>query len=198
MKGNLRRTAYPLLIWFAAWMLFGGWLFYVFCIAVFGLLWYQDAAGHPGHGFVKPHLPRTILTILGFAALNIAFVMVSALFYLTRFFPSYEQVAEFMTDRSLLRSLLIAGIAAPILEELLFRGIVLRRLLAWTPPWAAILVSSALFGMIHMNLFQGLYAFIAGALLAVLYVRTKSLWYPVVGHMAFNITNILLIERFAA
>ena len=51
--------------------------------------------------------------------------------------------------------LISIGILGPIAEELLFRGAVLGSLLQWRPirsmPWIAILLSAALFGLVHMN-----------------------------------------------
>ena len=47
---------------------------------------------------------------------------------------------------------MIAVIAAPVVEEILFRGIVLRSMRKFTPVWAAILISSVLFGVYHLNI----------------------------------------------
>jgi uncharacterized protein len=66
-------------------------------------------------------------------------------------------------------------IAAPILEEILFRGIILDGFLKNYTPAQAILVSSFMFGLIHGNFPQGISAFILGCLIAWLYWKTNSI-----------------------
>ena len=53
---------------------------------------------------------------------------------------------------------MIAVIAAPVVEEILFRGIVLRSIRKFSPVWASILISSVLFGVYHLNIVQAAYA----------------------------------------
>lgn len=66
-------------------------------------------------------------------------------------------------------------IAAPVIEEFLLRGIMERGLLRHTTPANAILWSSFFFAAIHMNPWQAIGAFIAGAFLGWIYWRTHSL-----------------------
>ena len=66
-------------------------------------------------------------------------------------------------------------IAAPILEEFLLRGIIVRGLLKHTTPLKAILWSSFFFAVIHLNPWQAIGAFIAGVLLGWIYWKTRSL-----------------------
>ena len=70
------------------------------------------------------------------------------------------------------------GIFAPVAEEIVFRGAILRRLLAvGSPanPWIAITISALLFGLIHLNFAQGVHAFLMGLFLGWLYMRTRSI-----------------------
>ena len=62
----------------------------------------------------------------------------------------------------------------PILEELLFRKIICNRLLPLGEGYA-IFVSAAIFGLIHGNFYQFAYAFLLGALFALIYVKTGKL-----------------------
>lgn len=80
-------------------------------------------------------------------------------------------------------------IAAPILEELIFRGIILDGLLKKYSPLKSILVSSFLFGMVHLNPWQ----FIAGLLIGIfcgwVYYRTRSLLACIIIHFAANLSG---------
>lgn len=74
-------------------------------------------------------------------------------------------------------------IVAPLTEEFIFRGILLQR---WATKWncaIALLLSSLLFGILHLN-FIG--AGILGLVAGVLYYKTKSLWAPVALHAINN------------
>lgn len=74
---------------------------------------------------------------------------------------------------------------APVFEELLFRRVLLDRFRRYGEG-LAILVSSGCFSLMHMNLQQATIAFVLGALLAYVYLRSGNLWYCVFLHSATN------------
>ena len=82
---------------------------------------------------------------------------------------------------------------APVLEEMLFRGVLLRAFLKQYPRWAAISYSALLFGAAHLNVYQFLLAFFIGLLLGWLFERSSSLLPCIALHAAFN-TAVVLIE----
>lgn len=78
-------------------------------------------------------------------------------------------------------------LVAPITEELLFRGILLHR---WTAKWGitpALLLSSLLFGILHANI-VGLSVF--GLMMALLYLKTRTLIVPMICHSLNNLAAI--------
>ncbi len=83
--------------------------------------------------------------------------------------------------------LITASFVAPVVEEMVFRGAILRALLQkkWNP-WIAIFISAAIFGIIHMNLTQGVSAFVVGIFMGWLFYRTRSIWPGVILHMMNN------------
>jgi uncharacterized protein len=82
---------------------------------------------------------------------------------------------------------LMAVVAAPLLEEVLFRGIILDGYLKNYKPLHGILISAFLFGLIHGNLIQGMGAFALGVLFGWIYWKTKSLVTCVVLHAINNL-----------
>ncbi len=80
----------------------------------------------------------------------------------------------------------VIGILAPLTEEVVFRGAVLRKLLTITRPAWAVALSALLFAVVHGNLAQGCHALIIGVLLGWLYVRTRSIVPCVVVHWVNN------------
>ena len=88
-------------------------------------------------------------------------------------------------------TLLCAVIVGPIAEELFFRKAMIDRLSAYHPT-DAILLSALLFGLIHGNLTQFLYAFPLGVLFGIIYYRTQNIGYTIVLHVVINCCGGLL------
>ena len=83
-------------------------------------------------------------------------------------------------------------IAAPIVEEFLLRGIIERGLLKHTTPLRAILWSAFFFAIIHLNPWQAIGAFIAGAFIGWVYWRTHSIIACIFIHAVNNGTAYFL------
>ena len=89
------------------------------------------------------------------------------------------------------------GLLAPVCEELVFRGAVLRALLRWTPRhWTAIAISALLFALVHANPAQMPHAFVIGLLLGWLYYRTDSVVPGVVYHWVNNSVAYVLYNFY--
>jgi len=83
-------------------------------------------------------------------------------------------------------SLFTIAIVAPLTEEFLFRGIILRGLLSRYRPVAAVLLTAMLFAFMHLNPWQTISAFTLGTLYGWFYLRTGSVWPGVLGHAVNN------------
>ena len=81
----------------------------------------------------------------------------------------------------------------PFCEEFCFRGVVYRGYLKSGNVTGAVLLSSLLFGLMHMNFNQAPYAFALGVAMAVLVEATGSLWSSVLMHVIFNAQSVLLM-----
>lgn len=98
---------------------------------------------------------------------------------------SDAEMFERMTSGGLI-SLLMICIVAPMVEEMLFRGVILRSFLRQYDRWPAILGTALLFGLVHMNIYQCVAACITGTLMGWLYERTRSLWPSILLHASYN------------
>lgn len=87
-------------------------------------------------------------------------------------------------------NLVTTVIAAPILEEAIFRGCILESLKKYSTSFA-IVFSSLLFALLHMNLAQGLPVFGMGLIFGWMYVRTGSLPMTITLHMINNAVSML-------
>jgi hypothetical protein len=98
-----------------------------------------------------------------------------------------EMVLEMASDQGLLMFIALV-IAAPILEELIFRGIMLDGLLRIYSPTKAVIVSSLLFGLIHLNPAQFVGGVLVGGFMGWVYVHTRSVMATILIHASFNLT----------
>ena len=109
-----------------------------------------------------------------------------------------EELLDFIRHRW---GYLVVCILAPLAEEVIFRGAVLRTMLEhWegSKRWTAIIISALLFGLAHMNPAQIPHAFLMGVLLGWLYERSRSLIPCVVLHCANNTIAYLMTAAYPA
>lgn len=103
---------------------------------------------------------------------------------------SYDDVMQMMLNPI---GLISVCLLAPLIEEALFRGAIERTLLKkGFNPWTAIIFSAALFGLVHLNLVQGVPAFFWGIVLGWVYYRTRSIWPGVLIHFIVNTLSSVL------
>ena len=90
---------------------------------------------------------------------------------------------------------LAIGLLAPLSEEIVLRGAVLKELLKSPKlsPWAAIAISAVFFALIHMNPAQMPHAFLIGLLLGWMYWRTGSILPGVAYHWANNMVTLSMV-----
>ena len=133
-------------------------------------------------------LPPLVLTVIGLA------IVLSEVDNLFRFvFPAPQilvTVMKQMTQAGWASAILVV-VQAPICEELFFRGFMLGGLLRRYGPVTAVLASSAIFSLFHINPYQMIGAFVIGCLLGWLYVVTRSIWPCIFGHALNNLAAFL-------
>ncbi len=91
--------------------------------------------------------------------------------------------------------LILCVIFGPFVEELMFRGILLKMFGAAVGVIFSIVITSLLFAVSHGNLSQAWYTLILGLLLGVVRYKSTSLWSAIALHTAFNITGAIISLR---
>ncbi len=102
---------------------------------------------------------------------------------------------EALKNGEVLAPLAIALVAvgvAPVIEELIFRGVLFRWLQARVGTGAGVFLSALIFSIVHWNLLALLPVFVLGLLLALLFHRTGSLWAAMSLHASFNLGSLLI------
>lgn len=141
-------------------------LIYAVLILVFftlyKLLWRKEIS--------EPRTATNFKDVLGSLVVGFGICGISGLWImLAEQLPSLQKSVEAMNagaeniaGGNAFGTFMIAVIAAPVVEEILFRGIVLRSIRKFAPAWGAILISSVLFGVYHLNIVQAVYATLMG------------------------------------
>lgn len=100
--------------------------------------------------------------------------------------PTPDWLDELMKNAFTKDAIFSAVVLAPVLEEILLRGIILDGFLKRYPPTKAIVWSAVIFGVMHLNPVQTVGATILGLALGWLYYRTQSLWPCIFLHFVNN------------
>ena len=107
--------------------------------------------------------------------------------------PAYEKMQEEIMTHSDPAAMIIGTvIVAPIFEDLLFRGVLYRRLRDYLNVPLAILISAAAFGIFHGNIIQFFYASALGILFAAFYEHYGTVLVPILCHLGANLTSEIL------
>ena len=108
----------------------------------------------------------------------------------------YQEANSTLFSGGLFIKIAANALLIPILEEVVYRGIVCGQLLLWYGKWKAVLISAFLFGIMHFNVVQFLYGFVMGLALGNIYVRYRRLWIPMAAHGLVNLVVILVTTAF--
>jgi len=100
-------------------------------------------------------------------------------------------ITEMFDNSPLWQNLLGAVVIAPLTEEFLVRGLWLRGYTRHYKPWVGLVISSVIFGILHMNLPQFVGATLCGLLLGWAYLKTNSLLLPMLIHAVHNSISTL-------
>ena len=134
---------------------------------------------------ISTYMVSIVLTLLGILAID----------PLTTLIPMPEGIKELFEQMfsKTVPAFFTAVIFAPVLEELIFRGIVLEGFLKNYSPAKAIIWTNVLFGLAHLNPWQFIGAFLMGILISWVYYKTRNLILPVAMHMLNNLISYLFL-----
>ncbi|MGB4660367.1 MAG: type II CAAX endopeptidase family protein [Mobilitalea sp.] len=162
---------------------------YIICIGAF-MIWYRKISENSmSKQLVKISSVKKILVIVMVSISSWLLVTGVLSIFFERFqelADNYESWMEGLFTGSPLINALAAVIFAPLMEELVFRGVTLKRAGKIMPFAVANVIQALLFGIIHINIIQGIYAFAFGLILGYIAYKFKSIWASILMHLIFN------------
>lgn len=143
---------------------------------------------------LKKSMVSCICMILGFVLVKS--VIISNWILYLHIVPSKNVFNTYMQNATIINTIVISIqviIIGPIIEELIFRKILLGKLLEKfsNRPIKAIVYSALIFGIIHLNIIQGVAAFGGGIILGLIYYYTKSIKATIFAHILNNFLIII-------
>lgn len=163
-------------------------------IVVFGLIYRTNRRSEGKKIFSGPFKARRLflLLVMGF---GLQFFINSILGVIMKAAPqllmNYLQVIELLGMGNSLISLVYIVLIAPIGEELVFRGVILNYMKKHVSFLTANIFQGVFFGIYHLNVVQGIYAFLLGMLLGWIAEKYGSIRESILLHMAVNLSGCL-------
>lgn len=140
-------------------------------------------------GHFKPWMVAVLVSLITIAAAYASEIFA----WMLPPMPDYlKEAMDQLVGGPVLVTLLSVSVLAPIFEEWLCRGMILRGLLQRMSPSWAILLSAFFFALIHLNLWQAVPAFILGCLFGYVYYKTGSIKLTMLMHCVNNTLSVLL------
>ncbi|MDR0325505.1 MAG: CPBP family intramembrane metalloprotease [Oscillospiraceae bacterium] len=143
---------------------------------------------------MPPRGPASLLLLVTLIAIAGNFSLIPAIAAIQELFGSSLPTSSLdglLMDVDPMILLLSVCVAAPLAEELCFRGLAFNHLMRAFPFWKANVIQAAMFGIIHITPIQVAYAFLFGLLLGWIYHRTGRFGAAVLAHIVFNFANFL-------
>lgn len=170
-------------------------------VVLLGLFWLhlrkEDRAARIGlMRWSRLSLIQTVGLAIGLIALGLAFNYLYANYIIPeiKVQEALRKMFAALPDTPVNTIMLFVAIAgiAPLLEEILFRGLVQNALAKKLPVWGAVLGASAIFGAVHMDYHAFPALMVMGAVFGILYHKTGSLRVNIIAHMINNGAALLL------
>jgi len=152
--------------------------------------------GSSSYSFYKGSLHIYLLLIISMISIQIGFTLP-----LGNLLPMPDFMKDIFSKLSQYNGIygfITIVIAAPIIEEWIFRGIILDGLLKRYSPLKSILFSSFLFGIVHLNPWQFISAMIIGSFSGWIYFRTRNLGYSIFIHFINNLIPFIAMVYMPA
>ena len=159
-------------------------------------------------GFAEPRLGRAIFlgALVSILVLPVALSLAGLTEQVIRrlgYTPELQQPVRMVMQATSIQQLILHGVAdvifAPIVEEIIFRGVLYPTVKRYADPQTALWGVSFLFALTHMNLTALIALTVLGIILTFLYETTRNLVAPIIAHSLFNAVNFgyMVFQRYS-
>lgn len=133
------------------------------------------------------------IALLSFGLAVILGILVALLMQI---FPSYNEVAKTISSSTdSIFSLISIIVLIPICEEIIFRGVIFGYLKKRYNLVVSLIIQALAFAFMHGNIVQGIYTFILGLVLGIIYIYTNSLYGSMLMHIIYNLLGSVVLSK---
>ncbi len=164
-------------------------------IFVLGLLVYTKSSVSPQKPDYKNAFRVSNLILVVMTAISSCLLLTVGLSAIEELIPAwftkYDSMMSVMIDVSSVPTIIYLIIIGPMSEEMIFRGAIFSQVNHVFSFWIANTIQALLFGIYHMNVIQGIYAFLFGLVLGYIYMKTGTIILTIATHIIFNLTSLI-------
>lgn len=143
-------------------------------------------------GMARTDLKALLLSVLcGAGGCMAVLLMMAIVPFPEAWMETYNEESAALSEGLNIFTVLATVVMAPLIEEVIFRGLIYRSLRSAMPRVVAALLTSVVFGAVHGTIIWFIYTFLFSLLLIFLLEATDSLWSCIAAHAAFNIVGQL-------
>lgn len=159
------------------------------------LKWYSVGSYEKSH---KKRLNRKNFIYVALIIIGFRIVYDNSLIFWVNKIPMPDFINQAFEELAMSPIIMILSVAviAPIYEEVVFRGILLKGMANKINPTVALIVSALFFALMHMNIPQGINAFLLGLIIGSIYLTTGSIYLSIFAHFINNSTAISISGVF--
>lgn len=151
---------------------------------------YISSTGHIRRSDETPYSIKIVVTLGVLFFVMWLYGQITGAFILSQFGDPNFQVYLDIQGIDPALTVLLSVFMAPVMEELLFRGVLQGNISRFINPWLAIVIQSLIFALIHGTRVHLFATFVLGMFVGILLELTGSMKWPILAHMGYNIVTV--------
>lgn len=151
----------------------------------------KDASADAKSGVAAAGVRTALLIVAVAACCGIGLNNLLSMSPLVEISAGFAQANEDFYGGAFVFQIIGSAILTPILEEMVYRGVIFARLRRDMGMLPAVLLSALLFGIMHFNIVQFIYAFVLGVMLALFMEKCGNFFATVLGHVTVNLISVI-------
>lgn len=174
----------------------------LFSVSFYWMIWGRKKTEADRQYFKEKVLKEKPFIMISIAAVGLYYVAILIAELINVISPatmeSYNELMEMSLGGSEILALLAAVILAPVNEECIMRGLILKNLQKFFSTPVVIIIQAVMFGIFHMNWVQGFYVLPIGAALGYVGVKSRSVFPCIYMHLFYNMMSFVsaLLPKF--
>ena len=174
----------------------------LFSVSFYWMIWGRKKTEADRQYFKEKVLKEKPFIMISIAAVGLYYVAILIAELINVISPetmeSYNELMEMSLGGSEILALLAAVILAPVNEECIMRGLILKNLQKFFSTPVVIIIQAVMFGIFHMNWVQGIYVLPIGAALGYVAIKSRSVFTCIYMHLFYNMMSFMsaLLPKF--